>query len=62
MLGRLFDYKNSQSVEVLAPVCFTAAKDLLFLIAHVNTDTVVVQWVANLVNVAACWFTAMCAD
>lgn len=43
MLGRLFDYKNSQSVEVLAPVCFTAAKDLLFLIAHVNTDTVVVQ-------------------
>lgn len=37
VLGRLFDYKNSQSVEVLAPVCF------LFLIAHVNTDTVVVQ-------------------
>lgn len=56
VLGRLFDYKNSQSVEVLAPVYF------LFLIAHVNTDTVVVQWVANLVNVAACWFTAICAD
>lgn len=29
--------KIVKSVEVLAPVCF------LFLIAHVNTDTVVVQ-------------------
>lgn len=41
VLGRLFDYKNSQSVEVLAPV--TAAKDLPFFIAYVNTDTVVIQ-------------------